>query len=216
MSMREPPTLAAWLLKTFVTAPRAESLLGDLLEEYQAGRTSGWYWRETLLALLIVARRQARELLARRAVHVFLVLSANSALVVWLFTLAQQFRQLCPAPSILLSRSIPVATYAGVIAAAVALMLWRSSLPRLMRVSRSPALLRLSVVALAAIGFSGGAVTWAGTAFCSANRAVCPSSYETTSCARRGGNTDGPQPHHSNRPNSVLARSPGGVHLPGR
>src|SRR5579863_7921382 len=216
MTMREPPPLAAWLLQRFVTAPRGESLLGDLLEEYQAGRTAGWYWRETLLALVIAARRQARELLARRAVHVFLLLSANSALVVWLFTLSQQFRQRCPAPSILLSRSIPAATYAGVIAAAVALMLWRSSLPRLMRVTRSPALLRLSVVAFAAIGFSGGAVTWAGTAFCSANRTVCPSFYETTSCARRDGNTDGPQPDHPNRPNSVLARSPGGNHLPGR
>ena len=216
MIMREPPALAAWLLKTFVTAPRGESLLGDLHEEYQAGRTCSWYWRETLLALLIAARRTGRDVLSRRAAHVFLVLAANSSLAVWLFTLSQQYRESCPAPPVLRSGSIALATCAAVIAAAIALALRRSSLLRLLRVTRSPVLLRLSVVVFAAIGFSGGAVTWAGTAFCSTNRTDCSSSYETTSCARRGGNSDGPHSHDPNRPNSVLARGPGGIHLSGR
>lgn len=217
MIMREPPSLAVWLLRRFVTAPRGESLLGDLFEEYQAGRTSGWYWRETLLALLIAGRRAGRDVLLRPAAHVFLVLSANSALAVWLFTLSQQYRQSCPPPPVLLSGSIALATSAGVIAAAIALALRRSSLLRHLRVTRSPVLLRLSVVVFAAIGFSSGAVTWAGTAFCSTNRTVCSSSsYEMTSCARRGGNSDGPHSHDPNRPNSVLARDPGGIHLPDR
>lgn len=216
MIMREPPSLAVWLLRRFVAAPRAESLMGDLFEEYQAGRTSGWYWRETLLALLIALRHAACEVLSRRLVHVCLALGANSAVAIWLFTLSQQYRQSCPAPPILLSGSIAFVTSAGIVAAAIALALRRSSLLRLLRVTRSPVLLRLSVVAFAAIGFSGGAVTWAGTAFCSTNRTVCPSSYEMTSCARRGGNSDGPHSHDPIRPNSVLARSPGGVHLSGR
>lgn len=216
MIMREPPRLAIWLLKRFVTAPRGESLLGDLFEEYQAGRTSGWYWREVLLALLLAGQRAGRDLVSRRAVHVVIVLGANSALAVWLFSLSQQYRQSCPAPPILPSGSMALATSAGVIAAAITLVLRRNSLLRLLRVTRSPVLLRLSVVAFAAIGFTGGAVTWAGTAFCSTNRAVCPSSYEMTSCARRDGNYDGPHSHDPDRPNSVLARSPGWIHLPGR
>ena len=216
MIMREPPRLALWLLQRFVTAPGGESLLGDLFEEYQAGRSSGWYWRETLVALLITGQRAGRDLLAHRAVYVFIVLGANCALAVWCFTLSQQYRQTCPAPPILLSGSISLATSAGVIAAAIALVFRRSPLLRFLRVTRSPVLLRLSVVAFAAIGFTGGAVTWAGTAFCSANRAVCPISYEMTSCARPDGNYDGPHSHDPNRPNSVLARSPGWVHLPGR
>lgn len=216
MMLREPPSLAVWLLSRFVTAPGSESLMGDLFEEYQAGRTPGWYWRETLLALLIAGRRAACDILSRRVVHVCLVLGANSAVAVWLFTLSQQYRQSCPAPPGLLSGSLALATSAGVVAAAIALALRPSSLLRFLRVTRSPVLLKLSVVAFAAIGFSGGAVTWAGTAFCSMNRAVCPSSYEMASCARRGGNSDGPHSHDPNRPNSVLARSPGGIHLSGR
>lgn len=206
MILREPPALAAWLLKRIVPAPRGESLLGDLFEEYQTGRTFGWYWRETLVALVIAARSRAGELLSRRAVQVFLLLGANSALAVWLFALSQEYRQRCPAPATVLSGSITLATCAGVIAAAMALM----------RASRSPVLLRLSVVAFAAIGFSGGAVTWAGTALCSADPTVCPSSYAMTSCARPGGNSDGPQSHAPNRPDSVVARATGRIHLPGR
>jgi hypothetical protein len=188
--------------------------VGDLFEEYQTGRTVGWYWRETLVALLIAARRGVRDLIARRAAHVFLGLSINFALVVWLVTLSQQDRQRCPAPPLLLGGSITLATC--VVVTAAALMVWRSSLLRLMRVTRNALLLRLSVVAFAAVGFGGGAVTWAGTAFCSAHQTVCPSSYEMTSCVRPDGNSDGPQSHHPNRPNSVLARNPSGIHLPGR
>lgn len=216
MTVRQPPPLAAWLVKRCVAAGRSDALLGDLFEEYQAGRSCGWYWRETLLALLIAVRCEAHELFSRRAVYILLVLGANSALAVWLFALTQQYRQRCPAPPVLLSGSITLATCAGIIAAAMALILRRSSLLRLMRVTRRPALLRLSVVGFAAIGFSGGAVTWAGTAFCSTSRTVCPFSYEMTSCALGRKNSDGPQSHLPNRPNSVLARNPAGVHLPDR
>lgn len=217
MNMREPPAIAAWFLKRFAITRRSESLLGDLFEEYQTGRSSGWYWRETFVALLIAAHRESRELFARRATRVFLALLAPSAPLVWLFALSEQYRQRCPTPPILPSGALVLATCSGLVAVATALVLWRSSLLRPLRVTRRPGLLRLSVVAFAAIGgFSGAAVTWAGTTSCSTERLVCPSSYQTSSCVHRDGNPNGGESATSNHPNSVLARHTGGVDLRSR
>ena len=217
MTMREPPAIAAWLLKRFATARRSDSLLGDLFEEYQTGRSSGWYWRETFVALLIAAHRESRELFSHRATQVFLALLAPCALLAWLFALSEQYRQLCPTPSILPSGALVLATCAGLVAVATALVLWRSSLLRPLRVTRRPGLLRLSVVAFAAIGgFSGAAVTWAGTASCSTERLVCPSSSEMSSCVRHDGNPNGGESVSPNHPNSVLARRAGGADLRNR
>jgi hypothetical protein len=72
MSSREPPLVAAWLLNRFVAWDRKESLLGDLFEEYQAGRTAGWYWRETVVALLISMRGGIRRFFSDRRAHFIL------------------------------------------------------------------------------------------------------------------------------------------------
>jgi len=52
MSFRTPPRVATWLLKRFGPGYRRDSLLGDLFEEYQRGRSRAWYWRQTGAALL--------------------------------------------------------------------------------------------------------------------------------------------------------------------
>jgi hypothetical protein len=51
----QPPRMAVWLLLLFTPAEQAESMLGDLLEEFSSlVMTSGigfarrWYWRQTL------------------------------------------------------------------------------------------------------------------------------------------------------------------------
>ena len=51
----QPPQSAAWLLTLFASANEAETILGDLLEEFSAlvatsGRDSArkWYWRQTM------------------------------------------------------------------------------------------------------------------------------------------------------------------------
>jgi hypothetical protein len=58
-----PPSLAAWLLTRFAPAQHAESILGDLLEEFSPlASTSGlafarsWYWRQTLKTIAHLAR----------------------------------------------------------------------------------------------------------------------------------------------------------------
>jgi hypothetical protein len=124
---RAPPAAAAWLLRRLVAADRSDALLGDLFEEYQAGRTTGWYWRETLIALFISMRQGVARVLA------------------------------CPrAHFILLGRHVRVRLKSG--------------------------LIRLSLAALIALGFGGGAVTWAGTSACTVSPSVCSSSSTAEPC----------------------------------
>ena len=52
---RQPPRIAVWLVNLFTPAEEAESILGDLLEEFShLASKSGvavarrWYWRQTV------------------------------------------------------------------------------------------------------------------------------------------------------------------------
>jgi hypothetical protein len=49
----EPPPTATWLLEHLNPGGRNEALAGDLLEEFQSGRTAGWYWRQVLVAIAL-------------------------------------------------------------------------------------------------------------------------------------------------------------------
>jgi hypothetical protein len=66
--MKQPPAAATWLL-TRLAPSASDSLLGDLQEEYESGRSPGWYWRQTLRA---VVRGLAKEIVS----HPFLGLRA--------------------------------------------------------------------------------------------------------------------------------------------
>jgi hypothetical protein len=48
----DPPRLATWLLEQF--SPVLDvPLAGDLIESFREGRSSGWYWRQVLWAVLV-------------------------------------------------------------------------------------------------------------------------------------------------------------------
>lgn len=62
-----PPRIADWMLNLFAATPEAESILGDLQEEFslQASRSGSafaqrWYWRQTIRTLLHLAVLSAR------------------------------------------------------------------------------------------------------------------------------------------------------------
>lgn len=55
-----PPRFAAWLLRHHVRGYRAESLAGDLTEEYAHGRGDAWYWRQVLGAVATSYERALR------------------------------------------------------------------------------------------------------------------------------------------------------------
>lgn len=54
--MRPLPALATTLLLRL--GPDDESFAGDLAEEYAAGRSRAWYWRQVLSAIVLSATRQ--------------------------------------------------------------------------------------------------------------------------------------------------------------
>src|SRR5262249_16443622 len=69
---RKVPVFATWLLERFGVQRQNEALMGDLAEEYQAGKSWAWYWWQTLVAIAVATIRDVREhkLLALRAVAV--------------------------------------------------------------------------------------------------------------------------------------------------
>jgi len=54
--MRKPPACATSLLLRL--GPPDESFIGDLVEEYRAGRSRTWYWRQALSAVMLTSVRQ--------------------------------------------------------------------------------------------------------------------------------------------------------------
>ena len=59
--MKQPPVLAAWMLKHLTAGEPDEGLAGDLVEELRLGRSSAWYWRQMLAAILASYRRVFTE-----------------------------------------------------------------------------------------------------------------------------------------------------------
>ena len=60
MNERQPPKLATWLLARFRNRSYNDSLIGDLHEQFSAGRNDVWYWQQTLVALAQSTRRTVR------------------------------------------------------------------------------------------------------------------------------------------------------------
>jgi hypothetical protein len=60
-ALRVPPRLATWLLLNLGGGPFSESLAGDLMEEYQCGRSRCWYWREVAAGLFLARTRLLRR-----------------------------------------------------------------------------------------------------------------------------------------------------------
>jgi hypothetical protein len=86
---RTPPRLATWLLQHLGPTYRRESLLGDLLEEYQLDRSPIWYWRQTGAALLVSASRLWRIRMPRLVLNAVLRFLIEMGIIVGGSALAQ-------------------------------------------------------------------------------------------------------------------------------
>ena len=56
-----PPRMATWLLELFSPVLQNAPLAGDLLEAFAQGRSSGWYWRQVLVAIVFGSLRALRK-----------------------------------------------------------------------------------------------------------------------------------------------------------
>lgn len=60
MIRKDPPKTAIWILGHLVPGERNDALAGDLLEEFRAGRSSLWYWKQVLVAVALGCTRTLR------------------------------------------------------------------------------------------------------------------------------------------------------------
>jgi hypothetical protein len=70
MTANHPPRFAAWLLQHLGCSVDNDAVLGDLAERFREGKTSAWYWMQTLTAIAVSTFEDihARKVLALRAV----------------------------------------------------------------------------------------------------------------------------------------------------
>lgn len=60
MKLTSSTALATWMLDHLTLGSRNESLSGDLLEELHSGRSTAWYWRQTLSAIAVTLATRTR------------------------------------------------------------------------------------------------------------------------------------------------------------
>jgi len=82
MNPRPLPRAATWLLERLGHDSRFEPLIGDLVEQFEAGRSRGWYWRQTIGALANPVRQGLRTHAAS-----FIVAVLAGCALTWLWQL---------------------------------------------------------------------------------------------------------------------------------
>ena|ERR1700722_1957402 len=95
MIERIPPQLALWLLKHWGSPYHRESLAGDLIEQYQEGRSKAWCWRQVAVAVLVARGQCIRALpwfatgrvLSRMLAEIAAVLALAAGTLTWAATL---------------------------------------------------------------------------------------------------------------------------------
>lgn len=73
MKTSKPPALATWLLE-HARFSTTDVIAGDLLEEFNRGRSAAWYWRQALVAIVVGCASEVRH---------HRVLAARAILIAW-------------------------------------------------------------------------------------------------------------------------------------
>lgn len=70
MKASRAPALATWLLEHARFSTADGVIVGDLLEEFNRGRSAAWYWRQVLVAIVVGCASEVRHhgMLAARAI----------------------------------------------------------------------------------------------------------------------------------------------------
>lgn len=174
MSERLPPKIATWVLRKWGSRYHAESLAGDMIEQYREGRSRAWYWKQAAAAVSVAQARAIRAS-AAAAGRLLARLVAEAAAVLSIVVVVDQARR---AHSLAGTMNMTfVAVLAGLITAAGIGYLISVRPRRHGRMhARMPALLNACVLAFGVIALGAGTLTWADTRAerCAAATCVCP------------------------------------------
>jgi hypothetical protein len=69
MRSSHPPVAATWLLEHLHSDNENESLVGDLMEDHEHGRSNAWYWKQVLAAIVVSSYNEVRA-------HLFITIKA--------------------------------------------------------------------------------------------------------------------------------------------
>jgi hypothetical protein len=153
MNKRSPPRLATWILMHFASDYRRDSLVGDLIEQYECGRTRAWYWKQVAVAFGVAG---AKALLS--AAGPMFRVTAESLAVAGLVSLAYKTRRL----------DAPIAFVTPTLIATIALLCLVVSVCFPTSTVYAPsrtikAAIKRLLVACAVVSLSAATLTWAGT-----------------------------------------------------
>ena len=93
MRKRSPPAVATWLLTHFASDYQRDALAGDLIEQYDLGRSRCWYWKQVVAALLVAGAQVLRPALALSVARITLRIAAESVAVTGLISLFYALRR---------------------------------------------------------------------------------------------------------------------------
>jgi hypothetical protein len=173
MSDRAPPKFAMWLLKQWGSPYHRESLAGDLIEQYQEGRSRAWCWGQVTTAIVIARARFIRTLPWAEAGRVLSRLIAETAAVLALAVIVDQGWR---SPTIAgMRHQTLLSTLAALVA--VALIGFRISARSGVR-KQTYSAIRALMLTFGVIALGAGTLTWAATTHrdaCRIGACVCPS-----------------------------------------
>jgi hypothetical protein len=158
MIERVPPKLALWLLKSWGSPYHRESLAGDLIEQYQEGRSRAWCWRQVAVAILAARARSVRAMPWAAMCRMPSRLFAEVAAVLALTVIADQARRTHTLAHVL-SESF-IATVAALITMAMVGFLVST---RVGKRKRTPAAVNALMLVFGVIALGLGTITWADT-----------------------------------------------------
>jgi hypothetical protein len=173
MRERVPPALALWLVEHWGSPYHGESLAGDLIEQYEEGRSRGWCWKQVIAAILIARWRFIRAMPWTAAARVLYRCLAEAAAVLALTIVVDRARRTHSLAEMMNH------TFIGILVAliAVALIGFLAS-NRADKRKQGHAVLNALMLTFGVIALGVGTLTWADTTrsdACQTPACLCPS-----------------------------------------
>src|ERR1700722_5624704 len=173
MIERVPPRLALWLLKSWGSPYHRESLAGDLIEQYQEGRSRTWCWRQVAVAILAARARSVRAMPWAATCAMLSRLFAEVAAVLALTVIVDQARRAHSLGQMLTE------SFIGALAALITMaMVGFLVSTRAGKRKRTPAAISALMLVFGVIALGLGTITWADTLRGGADPvSICSSGY---------------------------------------